>query len=287
MQYFAQLESFLFAAAATLLVLAGVMALLLLAFWRRRRPGHPGRRDPREDMTNMMILFQTMRDILEQQKDLARQLNKSLDKKVIYIRDSVDEVREEVQNARRLMHELAERVHETRSELDALKHELADVRSLPAKSPQPSALDETPPAPPPQTLPQVEEAPSLQALAQPEGVSVEDDLIDNWVGLDFAGDEPDPDAFDVPDEVPESPEDAEAARDAFRVLLDLESTPSLVAEEAKEKAGGNGHTQSVPLQARVYDYNDAGMSVSQISRQLGLGKGEIRLILSLRKDKGH
>ncbi len=32
------------------------------------------------DLTNMMILFQRMRDILAQQKDLAREFNISIDK---------------------------------------------------------------------------------------------------------------------------------------------------------------------------------------------------------------
>ena len=40
------------------------------------------------------------------------------------------------------------------------------------------------------------------------------------------------------------------------------------------------------LHARVYDYNDASMSVAQIAQELGIGKGEVRLILSLRKGKG-
>jgi hypothetical protein len=39
------------------------------------------------------------------------------------------------------------------------------------------------------------------------------------------------------------------------------------------------------LQRRVQEYADAGMSVPQISRELGIGKGEVRLILSLREGR--
>ena len=39
------------------------------------------------------------------------------------------------------------------------------------------------------------------------------------------------------------------------------------------------------VQSRVYEYNDAGMSVAQISKAIGIGKGEVRLILSLRKGR--
>jgi hypothetical protein len=47
---------------------------------------------------------------------------------------------------------------------------------------------------------------------------------------------------------------------------------------------GNGKTHFPPVHARVYDYSDAGMSVAQIASELGMGKGEVRLILSLRKE---
>jgi predicted transcriptional regulator len=35
----------------------------------------------------------------------------------------------------------------------------------------------------------------------------------------------------------------------------------------------------------VYEYNDAGMTVAEIAHEIGIGKGEVRLILSLRKNR--
>ena len=43
---------------------------------------------------------------------------------------------------------------------------------------------------------------------------------------------------------------------------------------------------AVPLQQRVLEYSEAGMGVAEIARELGIGKGEVRLMLSLAKQKG-
>jgi hypothetical protein len=48
---------------------------------------------------------------------------------------------------------------------------------------------------------------------------------------------------------------------------------------------GNGGQYLTPIQKRVYEYSDAGMRVPEIARELGVGKGEVRLILSLRHDR--
>ncbi|MCC6145782.1 MAG: DUF742 domain-containing protein, partial [Candidatus Hydrogenedentes bacterium] len=46
--------------------------------------------------------------------------------------------------------------------------------------------------------------------------------------------------------------------------------------------GGNGAAAGLsPMQKRVLDYCNAGMSVADIARELGIGKGEVRLMLSL------
>jgi predicted transcriptional regulator len=36
----------------------------------------------------------------------------------------------------------------------------------------------------------------------------------------------------------------------------------------------------------VYEYHDAGMSVGEIAQELGIGKGEVRLVISLRQKGG-
>jgi DNA-binding NarL/FixJ family response regulator len=79
------------------------------------------------------------------------------------------------------------------------------------------------------------------------------------------------------------PADGEAAREAFRALLDLSSRPP-GEEPAKQPANGTPHARVNPaLQKRILEYSQAGMAVSDIARELGIGKGEVRLMLSLAK----
>ncbi|HOD48902.1 MAG TPA: hypothetical protein PLM14_13500 [Candidatus Hydrogenedentes bacterium] len=269
---------------------AALFVTLVVAYalrFRGRRTNLSKTRAPQNDIINTMIMFQTMRDILEQQKDVARQLNVSLGKKVKYIKTVVEtaaaDLREMRETARRVAVELAE----TKAELAAVQARLgqrggtpsgedagrADIGAMPlssAEEHQVSAHEQT-----------------LEASSRPVLEEPPDTGLDHWVGLDFGEvpEEPESEPAETP---PETPEHAEAARNAFRALLNLDTAPGepKTVSADSEKNNGKGRSSAAPLKKRVYEYNDAGMSVSEIARELGLGKGEVRLILNLRKDRG-
>lgn len=87
----------------------------------------------------------------------------------------------------------------------------------------------------------------------------------------------------------------EAAREAFRALLNMPmghdaplapvDMPGQTRAMAAAMQGNGGATEEVqfsaPLQQRVLEYSEAGMTVAEVSRELGIGKGEVRLMLSL------
>lgn len=87
----------------------------------------------------------------------------------------------------------------------------------------------------------------------------------------------------------------EAAREAFRALLNMPmghdaplapvEMPGQTRAMAVAMQGNGGATEEVqfsaPLQQRVLEYSEAGMTVAEVSRELGIGKGEVRLMLSL------
>lgn len=141
------------------------------------------------------------------------------------------------------------------------------------------------------------ERPALHILASPDNRDDEDepeqaDVPDYWVGLGFAnqpGESP-PSGKAAKEEgqgVPE-PGDPEAARQAFRALLNMGQESSVgtasrteTLDQPSAGEGGEG-----PLRSRVYEYSDAGMSIAEIASELGIGKGEVRLILSLREQGG-
>jgi hypothetical protein len=257
------------------LLLAGMVMVvtafvpLFLIFRYEYRERLRSEKSSRNDLANMMILLQTMRDLVGEQRDLARQLNESVDRRVKEIRALAKEVRQ----------------HQGQivpPESGSISKSVSD-RALEPLEPLSAPVSHVSP---------------VEANWRSDG---ESDLIDSWSGLDFGGDEPDPSVVaqqshkQPPREKrsapavlpPESPEDAEAARAAFRKLMSLQDQPEPAAAELRVPArnGGNGRGDVSPIQQRVYEYSDAGMSVSQIAHELGMGKGEVRLMISLRKSR--
>lgn len=277
-----------FFSAAISLAFFALVLLVLLAWFRERQATRPPRRDPNADFTNMTILFQTMRDLLEQQKDLARKLQKNLDAKLALIRKELSESRAELEEMRRTALHMRRAMSAMKSEDAGAPWYVAPPSGeVPAEA---EASSNTVAFPGRTEGRKTADHPSLHVLPKPAAASPDAEAEEEWVGLDFGGIEPDPLSLDVPDEPPEEPGDPEAARAAFRALLDMEgaarTAPGATAQPSvspRQPARGNGRT---PLQRRVYEYCDAGMTVPQISKELGIGKGEVRLILSLRAGKG-
>ena len=104
------------------------------------------------------------------------------------------------------------------------------------------------------------------------------DSDDEWVGLDI-GESEDAAPVDETPVIEDAPEVKQQTREAFRALLDMSSgdvqEDSVPSQEVVDSA--------VSLRERVYRYHDAGMSVAQIAQELGIGKGEARLMLGLRQ----
>jgi hypothetical protein len=240
-------------------------------------------RNPKTDLPNMMILLQTMRDLLREQQQLARQLNESLDKKVAYIKRTVDAALEQIDFLRNSERDIAVRLANAQADVESVQKQAGYANQVLEDGEQ----GNEPSGPLSNQAAVGSGKDPLDAVAPPRSAPGEEST-DDWVGLDFAGDEPDPNNVEMPEIAPESPEEVAAAHQAFRALLNMDA-PRRSGSQAHERGSsrnGNGQGQPSPLHGRIYDYSDAGMSVADISRELGIGKGEIRLILSLRKDKG-
>lgn len=298
---------------AVAIIIAGTL-LASLGIAKITRLRISSERSDQSDFVNMMLLFQTMRDVLNEQKELARQFNQSLDKKVTLVRELVESAQAERDELRKTHQELLRLISDFQGDANApgdrpksprLDHDALDAEHLPNGQPASEVTgtvldvssaagdDETPPEPATQETPALDILPSEQYV---DG----DDLIDSWTGIDFGGDEPSDENFPVPHNLPEQSEDPVAARDAFRALLDMDPEPRPVSGTVggiltdTSQTSGNGakaaspsppRRDQTPVQRRVYEYRDAGMRVSDIARELGVGKGEVRLILSLRSDR--
>ena len=278
------LQNSLFVVGASATVIALVL-LGVLVRQIRRNSVEPRARATQADLAHMMILLQTMRDILEEQKKVARHINEQIDKKMSQINQMIDGALEKARH----LHEMIDHAAETSATAPALRRDASS-----------SAISETPPhseiqatgtrverntAKPAAAKAEPVEKSELHIVAKPTVATASESLLDNWVGIELEEDEPEIDGVYIQDQPPEKPEDAEKARQAFRTLLNLTQDKEHPSSVTPPKTG-NGRRRTSPLQARVYEYRDAGMTIAQIAKELGIGKGEVRLILSLRKNKG-
>lgn len=279
-----------------ILLLVGLALLVLLLFGfavfyliRDARLGTAAPSHSQSDLTNMMILFQTMRDILAQQKDLAREFNISLDKKVRHVRELVDASGKQQQEIEYLRRELAALTTRSKRDIAALERRLAEVDGRTGGTDS-REFD----------APSKEEIEEAEALASEPPLEIlptgdtdhGDDLIDRWSRSETNGlgstEDSDVDE-DIEFQVDDEPLDEEESREAFRDLLNLQPADDRLSPSSSEVLAsgeeGNGGQYLTPIQKRVYEYSDAGMRVPEIARELGVGKGEVRLILSLRQDR--
>lgn len=289
------------AAASDGLMALGAISLLIafiLLVLLYRRESRANRSNPGHDLTNMMILLQTMREMLDQQKALAREFNKSVDGKVSLIRKVIRALASQHEQLQKTHRELTAMMEATKADLARIRSHAAAVRASrgradeepPARHDPPPDVEDAPHTVEPEVATEPELPAPLQALAQPAQSPSGHDIIANWTGLDFAGDKPDPYGLDEAERAPTEPADPETTREAFRKLLNLSTplghAPSVrgkTSEDPPAREGDNGRLRSDALRARVVEYGQAGMPVAEIAQELGVSKGEVRLILGLHR----
>jgi len=238
--------------------LAIVFALLAGLYARSSNMKKSARSDTISNLTEIAIMFQAMRSVLHDQKTLARDFNKNVEQKASMIREVLQEVVEAADKLAKAQTRLAHQIDRAERRVAALERRLATPGA-------PASADED----------KTDGGPLFQIIAKPEDSVPIANLLDGWAAFDAPLEESEPEeALDVPVEVPETPRDPERARAAFRALLNM-------AGDSVE--AGNGRRKTEALRARVHEYYDAGMSVAQIAQELGIGKGEVRLMLTLRE----
>lgn len=241
------------------LLVAGATAVCVtfgLLFWLYGRLKEGARRpvtpNPLQNMAELSILFQTMRGLVREQKTLAQNFNRSLDAKVEVVRNAVKQVLAGYEQLMQMQ--------------NALKSQFEHVVPKQELTAEQTAVDNLP---------------ALRAIAAPEAA----DLIDNWrvepADIEAAEDAPAKAALD------QAASDPAPSREVRNALLNMgEPVEPGAAEGAPppsdEQAPAAPSNGTAALRSRVYKYHDAGMNISAIAQELGLGKGEIRLMLSLR-----
>ncbi len=298
-------------------ICASVCFVLLIFLYRRNEKKERTRlKQTKTDIADMMILFQTMRDIIGQQKSLAREFNAELDKKMALVQQVLAQGVERNEQLYEQQQVLREQLDEAQEELRSLQRQIIYLKDAPEKEEMlpreehfgPSLRSDSDEVAMPIEQPQQQAAPLAQSpltqfwaeLNKDTPASAEEPLETSLT----VGEE---EREDDGDASLETQEEVLKSRDAFRTLLDMEpameqGTASVIAEQeaqgttADEGSGARVSAQDTtskeekinpmaPLQKRVIAYNEAGMAVPEIARELGIGKGEVRLMLSLGKQK--
>lgn len=174
----------------------------------------------------------------------------------------------------------------------------------PRDVPVPARNQAIPPKPPGPDAPERDPATlSAREAARLAKTGVTKAPFSSWIAEDLLADEKDgpaspPPERRAPEAAESAPSNGDAAREAFRALLNMPSATeraredpldvlpgSAMASAPAEEHGPDGDPMAIPLQQRVLEYSEAGMTVAQVSRELGIGKGEVRLMLSLAKQQ--
>lgn len=270
-------------------VASGIVFVLLYRLYQALKTSKRPTVSPQaSQFTELAIVFQTFRSVIHDQKTLAREFNESLDKRIEFLKQIVKYGAREQQKVYEAQRKMQERLEYLSQELKAIEQRLLEERmhdTIVRASSQ--EWHEKPSAPVSVTQPETPSAATpMHIVAGPEEAPA-GESAEEWVGLDFVGQEPQ--QYEVPEQPPETPKDPEAARQAFRALLNMESEES---KPAAKPEGDNGKGRQEPggpdlVRSRVYEYHDAGMTVAQIARELGMGKGEVRLMIGLRERKAN
>lgn len=261
----------------TVLVLGGFVSIILWVTMisRQNRQWSDPSRHVQTDLTSMQIMFSTMREFLSDQKDVALQFNRSLDKKIRLVREMIEEARRERLELRKAQHRIAAALAKVHEELGMLGENVENI-----DVPDGSITDRYEPA---QDWTGDRGVAGEERLEEAPPEPSADDFIDAWAGVDLAYDDDDSELVSELYQQPEEPENAEAARNAFRSLLSMEGGQSV---DDAAHASGNGSYELTPLEVRVYEYDDAGMRASEIAKELGVEKSHVRAILAKRESGG-
>jgi len=278
------------------MAIGGVALLCFLFFlwfyWRNEQRESGRLKQTKADIADMTILFQTMRDIIKQQKELARDFNHKLDTKMSVVKQVLSQGIERNKDLYEKQQALTQQLEEAQQQLQGLQRQIILLRDTGETIPRPKSEPRTSAPQPVQEVP-VRQSPSVPKDNEATVPSRLPAAFADWADFDLETETADLAPEEDLVQAPEAPGDAQAARNAFRALLDLDPHPAYWPTDGAEpkaatgSSGGNGGPgqKLTPLQRRVLEYHGAGMGVAEIAQELGVGKGEVRLMLNLLRQK--
>ncbi len=289
-----------------LCVLIVVMGLFYYV-WddRNKRNLHKHRR---VEISELAMIFQTLRDVVSEQKILAKEFNEHVEEKISLIREIVNEAQNRMKRIQQDIYEQSQKLKELQDQIDGIFRQENILKNILNKNVQ-----------------------SSETISIIEAESVYEELIDRVEGeqkgreysKEINGMKREREYTNIgkddglcvkennknlhDDSLEEGNnesvekingkwhedinEEQESIRNAYQSLLigSAEDKKNVEVENSKMSLRRNdGQKEELtPIQKMVLEYHQAGMTTVEIAKELGIPKGEVRLILSLAISKSN
>lgn len=272
---------------------------------RNKRKLHEHRR---VEISELAMIFQTLRDVVSEQKILAKEFNEQVEKKISLIREIVNEAQNRMKRIQQDIHEQSQKLKELQDQMDGIFRQENTLKNVLNKNVQ-----------------------SSEAISIIEAESVYEELIGKVAGEqngreysnniknekrekkhtsvegrddlclkeenknsrdDSLEEEYNKNVEKINGKLHEDiNEEQESIRNAYQSLLigSAEDRKKAEVENSKMSLRKNDSQKEelTPVQKMVLEYHQAGMTTAEIAKELGIPKGEVRLILSLAISKSN
>ncbi len=284
----------------TLLIVITWLCVLIVVFclfyyvWddRNKRKLHEHRR---VEISELAMVFQTLRDVVSEQKILAKEFNEQVEEKLLLVRTMVNESQSRMKKIQQEISEQYQTLKDLQEQIDRIvcqKNALLDISARDVKSVETISIIEAESVYGELTNNlEVEKDKNVFHYGfderDREDVVIDDRNKDMQVALSKEIKQEELEKDD--EERGKIGKGQENIREDYRPLLvgsvdegiqvKMEKTPISNQYNVEER------NELTPIQKMVLEYHNAGMTTGEIARELGKTKGEVRLILSLALSK--
>lgn len=272
-----------------------VIAVLLGIWWNDHRQRQL-REHKKVEISELAMIFQTLRDVVAEQKLMAKEFNEYVEKKIAEIRAVASDAHSQLQSVRVSISELSKKINLIQEEIDRLG---LQANLLKRQGGEENVLDLQPSLREAELLSE-----TLRSHVQPmeestlsrvtESLTLDEGRVRESGGETHGesvvedGEDHGNEESEVESEVSRRSvqEEFEQVRNAYLTLIrgeDAGATPKAGGSEAVslEPTRPESSSTLTPVQKLVLEYHEAGLTLNEIAKELGMGKGEVRLILSL------
>ncbi len=289
----------------TVLVVAGWvcflgLAIFLLALWWFERRERRLREHRKVEISELAMIFQTLRDVVSEQKILAKEFNENVEEKIGVVKKIVNEAKNKLVEIEEAITKCNRRVQEVEEEIELVLSRMGRLKELLSERESEiyRTINETE-----NVLVEVKErlkSDVEERKAEESNINVKSEFFE--MKSNSGSVKPDHEESsecgpineeEVVEKEGQISEEMKSLKSAYSSILGVDG--ERIDAEAKKvelesEDDGERKVDLTPVQKIVLEYHKSGMTTSEIAKELGITKGEVRLILSLalaKIDKGN